>query len=601
MASALELALSRLRAALEAARLPLPLPGAEAARRQIEEVVGQLDDYVLPRLRQIRAPLLVIIGGSTGAGKSTLVNSIIGHAVSQTGVIRPTTKSPVLIHHPEDVDWFNDDRILPGLARSSGVYHDLHSLRIVPDPAMPRGMAVLDSPDIDSIDAANRALAEQLLAAGDLWLFITSATRYADAVPWQYLAEAVDRSAAVAVVLDRVPPAAMAEVPSHLAAMMTERGLGNSPFFAVPETVVDEQGMLPKAAVEPIRGWLAALAADQRTRGLVVMKTLDGAVGALSFQGPEIARGLAGQLAAVERLRQDAAAQFGAALESVFEAGEAALLHDEVLVRWQDQFGAGEAMRRLDSGWARWRDRMSHRIKGQPVEAGNAKLAVESGLETLLTQAGQLACESAQAAWRSQPSGEFVLERGGADLGRPDPGFGHAAAEAVRQWQTDISTLVGQESESKKAQSKIAALGADAVGLSLMLVSLVRATGAGEAGNAVGPVVAGRVLDLVFGPEAAGRLAQRGQELLGRRAQELMSGQFGRFVELLERLHLDPALPHQLNAISQEIDQLRGEELVELSLQAVLTSAERAAAQTVEASGLEAVAVGPSPMASAGK
>ena len=39
---------------------------------------------------------------------------------------------------------------------------------------------MLDAPDIDSV-VQNRQLASQLLAAADLWLFVTSAARYADA------------------------------------------------------------------------------------------------------------------------------------------------------------------------------------------------------------------------------------------------------------------------------------------------------------------------------------------------------------------------------------------------------------------------------------
>jgi energy-coupling factor transporter ATP-binding protein EcfA2 len=587
MSGALESALTRLRAALQAANVTLPLPSAPTTQADVNHALDQLDDYILPRLREIRAPLLVIVGGSTGAGKSTLVNSIIGHAVSPTGVIRPTTKSPVLIHHPEDTDWFTDDRILPGLARSSGAYHDLHTLRIVPDSAMPRGMAILDAPDIDSIDADNRALASQLLAAGDLWLFITSATRYADAVPWEYLTSAVARSAAVAVVLDRVPPAAMAEVPAHLAAMMTERGLGNSPFFAVPETVVDEQGMLPKAAVEPIRSWLAALAADQRTRGLVVMKTLDGAISALTVQAPRIAAGLDDQLGVVDQLRRDAAAQFVDAIDYVNrETRDGVLLKDEVLSRWQDYIGTGDLMRKLESGFSRLRDRVSHKIKGEPVESDNAKLAVESGLEALIIQAGQRACERADATWQAHPAGRHILARSGADLAHTSPDFPGAAAVAIRQWQADILGLVGQEGSSKKVQGRIAALGVNAVAVSLMLVAFSHTAGltgaeVGIAGGAA--LISQKVLELIFGDESVRRLATKGKELLDSRVKDLMSGQLSRYTAVLTALRLDPALPGLITSVSQEVDRLRGEELVALSLQAVLTPAEQVAVHTVEA------------------
>ena len=53
--------------------------------------------------------------------------------------------------------------------------------------------------------AENRALANQLLTAADGWLFVTTALRYADAVPWEFLRAARDRGTAMSVVLNRVP------------------------------------------------------------------------------------------------------------------------------------------------------------------------------------------------------------------------------------------------------------------------------------------------------------------------------------------------------------------------------------------------------------
>ena len=64
---ALVSAVEGLRDAVEGARLPLDVTSrapAEASRRQL---LQQLDDYVLPRLRAIDAPLLAVVGGSTGA------------------------------------------------------------------------------------------------------------------------------------------------------------------------------------------------------------------------------------------------------------------------------------------------------------------------------------------------------------------------------------------------------------------------------------------------------------------------------------------------------------------------------------------------------
>ena len=169
------------RGRLGATNLPLEGAGVSEARVRRRELIDQLDDYLLPRLRSAGAPLLVVVGGSTGAGKSTLVNSLLGAPLTRPGVLRPTTRSPVLVHHPADEPWFSGDRVFPTLPRLRTTRDDaaaplvedattVRALRLAPFAGMPPGMALLDAPDIDSLETANRDLAAQLLAAADLWL-----------------------------------------------------------------------------------------------------------------------------------------------------------------------------------------------------------------------------------------------------------------------------------------------------------------------------------------------------------------------------------------------------------------------------------------------
>ena len=85
--------LGRLRDDLAAVRLDLAVPGADEARRARDDLVAQVDDYLLPRLAQMDAPALIVVRGSTGAGKSTILNSLVGSVVSPGGVLRPTTRA----------------------------------------------------------------------------------------------------------------------------------------------------------------------------------------------------------------------------------------------------------------------------------------------------------------------------------------------------------------------------------------------------------------------------------------------------------------------------------------------------------------------------
>src|SRR3982750_3615607 len=230
-------ALRALRDRVAGLRLGLATAGADDARAAQTELVGQVDDYLLPRLRRLDAPLLAVVGGSTGAGKSTLVNSIARREVTRSGVLRPTTRSPVLVHHPYDSGAFLSQRVLPGLTRVTSEAPEpaqpididappVTALRLVPHDGITPGLAIIDAPDIDPVVEANRDLAVQMLAAADLWVFVTTATRYSDNVPWQMLRQAVQRGVAVAVVLDRVPMDVMQEVRTHLATLLRDRGLG---------------------------------------------------------------------------------------------------------------------------------------------------------------------------------------------------------------------------------------------------------------------------------------------------------------------------------------------------------------------------------------
>src|SRR5690606_12723765 len=221
------------------------------------------------------------------------------------------------------------------------------SVRLVPSDALPAGLALLDAPDIDSVVKANRELSKQLLSAADLWLFVTTAARYADAVPWDLLREAADRGTSVAIVLNRVPPEALQTVRVHLASMLRDQGLGQSPIFTVTEVDLDD-GMIPPRDVDRLRSWLHSLAGDARARSVVIRRTLSGTVGSLSGRAGELAEAGQAQVAARQELTTGPRTAYADALAGV-EQGvqDGSLLRGEVLARWQELVGTGEFLRSI--------------------------------------------------------------------------------------------------------------------------------------------------------------------------------------------------------------------------------------------------------------
>jgi hypothetical protein len=537
-------AVSALREALDRAALPLDLPGADAARTVRTRLLDQLDDYVLPRLRSLDAPLLAVVGGSTGAGKSTLVNSLVGREVSSPGVLRPTTRSPVLIHSPGDARWFSDQRILPGLARVTGSATTATSagtVRLVGTEAVGEGLALLDAPDIDSVLAANRDLAAQLLAAADLWIFVTTAARYADAVPWDLLREAAERGTSVAIVLDRVPPEVVDDIRTHLAEMLREQGLERAPIFPIAESRL-ESGLLPADQTAAIRNWLGALAGDAQARAAVARQTLQGALQSIDARAETLVTALDEQAVAADRLQEVARDAYDDALDGVQNGmQDGTLLRGEVLARWQEFVGTGEFFRQVESTVSRLRDRVTAFFRGEPSPEEKLGEALQSGAHVLIANQAELAAGSAARAWRSLPGGARLLEdRPG--LGRAGGDIDPRVERLVRDWQDDILDMVREEGKDRRATARFMAYGVNGLGVVLMLLAF---TSGGlvllEVGIAGGTAVVGqKLLEAVFGDQAVRELAQQARERLLQRVAEVYAAERARFYDAVETLRVSP-------------------------------------------------------------
>ncbi|RII19533.1 Dynamin family protein [Streptomyces sp. YIM 130001] len=521
-------ALSALRDRVAAARFPLPLPGAARARVNREELLSQLDDYLVPRLRQPEAPLLVVIGGSTGAGKSTLMNSLVGRQVSEAGVLRPTTRTPVLVCNPDDHHWFVGTRVLPELTRVWAPQQDAEretksgrrggrergaegaeggSLRIETAATMPRGLALLDAPDIDSLVADNRKLAAELICAADVWVMVTTAARYADAVPWHLLRTAKEYNATLVSVLDRVPHQVVGEVSKQYGALLTKAGLGEVPRFTVPELPESAGGggLLPATAVAPLRAWLTHRAQDPAARANAMSRTARGVIDSLKGRLAELAGAVAVQNAASLRLT--------GVVEEAYE-------REHARVRGRLQAGAVLAGGAL----GRWRS--------YPLDctAGELLDAVIDSLVTLLVCGVSSADQRIDEAWRYEPAADAP------GLTGRDPDaetVEHRIGLAMRRWSRVIEEYVEEEVrglENPPDTEVVTAL-------------LVTALLGGRRARQAGETLATRI-----GAHGALRLRDRGGRLLTSYVEKVLQAERDRRLAPFDGLDVHPETQAELIA-----------------------------------------------------
>ena len=151
------------------------------ARATLEGMVGDLRRQA--DALDVDRPLLVImLMGGTGVGKSTLLNALAGGAIAQASFTRPTTRDPVVYYH-ESV---KPDRLDPALRHCRLVPHDRADLL---------QKIIVDTPDLDSNDLANREKLQALLPVADIVLYVGSQEKYHDQLGWDLFKEQRKRRA----------------------------------------------------------------------------------------------------------------------------------------------------------------------------------------------------------------------------------------------------------------------------------------------------------------------------------------------------------------------------------------------------------------------
>jgi energy-coupling factor transporter ATP-binding protein EcfA2 len=556
---ALHDALGALRRLVDAAvpRLPAVDPERDGRRSRL---AWHLDEYLLPRVRDLDAPLVAVLLGSTGAGKSSLLNALAGRCVSPSGVTRPTTRRPVVLVAAADAEAFLAGRVLGTMAAAD-------RLALVVDEAGFPGIALVDAPDLDSVEAANRQAADELLQAADLCVFVTTAQRYADAVPWDFLRRARERGVPLLVVVNRLPPAEADRqaIMADCRRRFEEAGLGHAGpvepgggvsaaaggpllLLGVNEGDRDEalDGLRPDA-VAGLRARLEALAgAGSPAASAVKLQALRGALEGL----PATVGAVASDLEADERrsapLRAVVARSYRSELARLEERlASGVFLRGEVMRAWQEFVGAGDVARALAGGIGRLRAWVARRRRRGPAAAPGLEHAKEQAFEELvgaLVRHADAAAATVAADWSSDPLSAALVD------GRPDL-WGHGeelpgrAREELTAWLGRLTKAVQERGHNRRAVALGASVGVNALGVVTMLAVFAHTAGltGGELAIAGGTAVVNqKLLEALFGEAAVRSMVQDAEADLRATLQRVMNADAWRFLALVGTPEIAP-------------------------------------------------------------
>ena len=511
-------------------------PGAQGRARQLREHVRT---YILPRLAAVELPLIVVLLGPTGAGKSTLMNTLARAPVSRTGVLRPTTREAVLLATDPDAE---------ALLRSALAGMPEGRLVRAPAAAARAGLAIVDAPDLDSIERANRVVADALVEAADLGIFVTTATRYADKVPFDVLQRIAERGLPLLLVVNRLPgeDADQAVVLGDLRRILDTtplRGLDDAHIevIGIDEGELGSSGesFAPDAAARVLER-VDELAADRERRVALAKRALAGALAGLDPLIASVAADVEREAAEAEAVRAIARKAYDAEFAALVEEMRGGtFLRTEVLRHWESYVKADQITRFFSRGLGRLRGTIVTAIRGMPeAPVGVMEREVSSDVVAATVSRATEAARRVASEWSSHPRAAGRLARD-PSLWSASGDFATRLEPRLADWVGSIATEVQARGAPKRDLAFGVSLGVNALAVAAMVG--VFAHTAGVTGTELGIVAATgflnqKLLQAIFGEAAMREMIAGARE----RLEALLGDEFDRERRRYDELVADP-------------------------------------------------------------
>ncbi|TMC75798.1 MAG: hypothetical protein E6J15_06765 [Chloroflexi bacterium] len=420
------------------------------------------------------------------------------------------------------------------------------------------GLAIVDAPDLDSVERANRVVADALVEAADLGIFVTSAVRYADKVPFDVVQRIAARGLPILIVVNRMPTDESEGriVLEDLRRVLKDtalRGIEDArvQIVGVAEGRLDPSGeRLDPAAAAAVLQRVDELAQDRERRLALARRALEGALAGLGPLLSSVADDVARDATEGEVLRAISKKAYDAELAALFEELRGGtFLRTEVLRHWESYVKADQITRFFSRGLGRIRGTIVTMFRGMPeAPVGVVEKEVTSDVIAVAVSRATEAARRVASEWstRTGPADQLARDP---SLWSASPDLAARIQPRLTDWIGSIATEVQARGAGKRDLAFGVSLGVNALAVAAMVG--VFAHTAGVTGTELGIVAATgflnqKLLQAIFGEAAMREMIAGARE----RLEALLADEFSKERMRYDRLVTDPV---ELRTLAEEL------------------------------------------------